>query len=709
MFDLALENVRYFEANYLRRNILRFLIIILSSLYIVWRFSIIDWNYPLYNGFYFLLELLIYIISMTHLIGAIRYIYHPIKPVPKGVEVDVVVTCYLEDFEIIKKTILAAKEIEYPHQTYLLDDGKRDEVKEYAQKIGVNYLRRQGNQGAKAGNVNAALPFLKGEFLLIFDCDHIANRKAIEWLLYPLIEHPNIAFVQAPQFYYNEQAFLFLRNKLVNLKCAHEQSTFFDCFQCKRDVYESAYCVGTGVMLRKSVLLKMGGFPEETITEDLHYTIKVHNAGYDSWYLNRPIAWGLDSEDMNDFKATRHRWTHGNFHAVRLESFWGSKKLKPMLTFLKAEMLLHKIAGFRELMLMLLPLVVICTDLAPFQFSPFNMAMIYGYFIIINLLSYKFNRPYQSYYSRVFYATGKIFIQFKSLVAFFKIKKAWKSSNKQHTDGIKLKDFPEFIVLIGLNLIAVYYFYFRFSEKYVHVYGAGGAIIFYGLSAFWAILNITKCLVWIFGSIRPFEKKYDETLFKVPLSIVNEHNKFVGNTQQLGLKQMIVDLKNEDGGGSWKILLPNGKVTLKVTEKRKDKVNHWKEGLYWASFEVNTKDEKEILMRHLYAVDWHWMLRVSRYCKSTVAEGLGGCWQPIHWQKNDGEYYWGMTLKDCIMPMKLVCSHRLNVGDEIWVYANEKRLKVQVVSEIQLEHPIPGGLHGAEFWFYAVNEVRAND
>jgi hypothetical protein len=166
-----------------------------------------------------------------------------------------------------------------------------------------------------------------------------------------------------------------------------------------------------------------------------------------------------------------------------------------------------------------------------------------------------------------------------------------------------------------------------------------------------------------------------------------------------------VDLKGEEIDSEWKILLPNGNVTLKVIEKRKDKVNNWREGLYWASFEIDNEVEKEVLMRHLYGVDWHWMLRVSKHSHFAVEEGLGGDWQPIQWQKNNEDRCWGMTLKDSNAQLKLVCSHRLNRGDEIQLYFTEKQLNANIMSEIELKHPIPGGLHGAEFWFYTINHV----
>ncbi|TOM86266.1 hypothetical protein CGH67_30070, partial [Vibrio parahaemolyticus] len=56
---------------------------------------------------------------------------------------------------------------------HILDDGKRDSFRDFAKSVGVNYIRRPTNEHAKAGNINYALKQTSGEFVAIFDCDHI--------------------------------------------------------------------------------------------------------------------------------------------------------------------------------------------------------------------------------------------------------------------------------------------------------------------------------------------------------------------------------------------------------------------------------------------------------------------------------------------------------------------------------------------------------
>src|ERR1041385_7328785 len=82
---------------------------------------------------------------------------HEPGPAPAGRTVDVFITCYDEPLEVLRRTAIGARAIRYPHRTYMLDDGKRDEVLTICQELGIGYIRRVGNANAKAGNLNFAL------------------------------------------------------------------------------------------------------------------------------------------------------------------------------------------------------------------------------------------------------------------------------------------------------------------------------------------------------------------------------------------------------------------------------------------------------------------------------------------------------------------------------------------------------------------------
>jgi cellulose synthase (UDP-forming) len=90
--------------------------------------------------------------------------------------VDVFIPTYNEPLEVVRPTVLAALALDWPAdklRVYILDDGKREEVRTFAEEFGVDYITRPDNRHAKAGNLNHALAMTHGDLVAIFDCDHI--------------------------------------------------------------------------------------------------------------------------------------------------------------------------------------------------------------------------------------------------------------------------------------------------------------------------------------------------------------------------------------------------------------------------------------------------------------------------------------------------------------------------------------------------------
>ena len=75
-------------------------------------------------------------------------------------EVDIFIPTINEEVPLLEKTLIACKQMEYPDPNkvhiYLCDDGNRQEVKELAERLYINYITREEHKDAKAGNLNHA-------------------------------------------------------------------------------------------------------------------------------------------------------------------------------------------------------------------------------------------------------------------------------------------------------------------------------------------------------------------------------------------------------------------------------------------------------------------------------------------------------------------------------------------------------------------------
>lgn len=72
--------------------------------------------------------------------------------------VDIFIPTYNEPEDILRRTIEAARKIDYPNfKVWVLDDGGRDWLRDLCKDLQVSYLLRNERKGFKAGNLNHAL------------------------------------------------------------------------------------------------------------------------------------------------------------------------------------------------------------------------------------------------------------------------------------------------------------------------------------------------------------------------------------------------------------------------------------------------------------------------------------------------------------------------------------------------------------------------
>lgn len=241
-------------------------------------------------------------------------------PPPPGRTVDVFITCYNEPLEVLRRTAIGARAIRYPHRTYMLDDGKRDDVRGMCDELGIGYIRRVGNANAKAGNLNHAISVTSGEFILQLDSDHVPFPNIIDRLL-GYFNDPKMAVVQSPQDFYNVDSFTHVVND-EGRRLWEENRIFYSLIQPGRDHWNASFFCGSCGMLRRSALESIGGFQSQTIIEDMETTIQLHAHGWKSAYHRETIAYGLAPGAAEAYHVQRLRWGQGAMQILR--------KLKPL-------------------------------------------------------------------------------------------------------------------------------------------------------------------------------------------------------------------------------------------------------------------------------------------------------------------------------------------------------------------------------------------
>jgi len=251
----------------------------------------------------------------------------PVRELPDGMRVAVLIPTINEPAEVIAPTIAAACALEPAHETWVLDDGARDWVQQLCQAYGARYVRRPVHDHAKAGNLNHALELMALEVaeggeevdvIGVLDCDHVPLPTFLTATL-GWFDDPDIALVQGPQTFYNSGAF-------DDDGVTGEQGVFFHVLMAARN-HDGAgpFWCGSTSLLRTRALRDIGGIATDTIVEDMHTTLGLIRAGWKTVYHHQTLAVGLAPATPEQYLMQRRRWGLGSMQVLAKEKLWAAK------------------------------------------------------------------------------------------------------------------------------------------------------------------------------------------------------------------------------------------------------------------------------------------------------------------------------------------------------------------------------------------------
>ena len=293
-------------------------------------------------------------------------------PMPQDVDtwpsVDVFIPTYNEPLEVVKQTVFSAMQMDWPGDrlhVYVLDDGRREEFRDFCQELGVGYLTRDNNAHAKAGNINAALAVTDSEYVTIFDCDHIPTRSFLQICMGWFIRDPKLAMLQTPHHFFSPDPFE--KNLDTFHAMPNEGELFYGIVQDGNDLWNAAFFCGSCAVIKRAPLLEVGGVAVETVTEDAHTALKLSRHGYNTAYLELPQAAGLATESLSAHVGQRIRWARGMAQICRVDNplFGPGLKLGQRLCYFNA--MLHFFYGLPRLVFLTAPLAYLFFSAHVFQ------------------------------------------------------------------------------------------------------------------------------------------------------------------------------------------------------------------------------------------------------------------------------------------------------------------------------------------------------
>jgi cellulose synthase (UDP-forming) len=271
--------------------------------------------------------------------------------------VDIYIPTYNEPLSVVRPAVFAAQGIDWPVdklRVYVLDDGRRPDFVAFARAAGVGYLTRDDNRHAKAGNINCALPRTQGDYIAIFDCDHVPTRSFLQTTMGTFQRDPNCAMVQTPHHFFSPDPFE--RNLGTFRRVPNEGMLFYGLVQAGNDLWNASFFCGSCAIIKRVPLEEIGGIAIETVTEDAHTALRLHRRGYTTAYLPTIQAAGLATESLAGHIKQRTRWARGMAQIFRIDNPFLGRGLKFFQRLCYGNAMLHFFHGVPRLVFLVTPI-----------------------------------------------------------------------------------------------------------------------------------------------------------------------------------------------------------------------------------------------------------------------------------------------------------------------------------------------------------------
>ncbi len=188
------------------------------------------------------------------------------------------------------------------------EPGVSEIIDDFAKNSGgrVVVTRRAEKKGFKAGNLNNMLKFSRGEIIVIFDSDFVAQRDFLKRIVVPIVKDKKVGCVQAEWEFLNE------RRNYVSKLSSTLLMFYYSLIVPINKRLGIPFLFGSGEAIKKDLILELGGWQESSLTEDTEFSIRIFKRGYKIVYLEDVKVWGEVPYTLKGLMSQQRRWAYGN-------------------------------------------------------------------------------------------------------------------------------------------------------------------------------------------------------------------------------------------------------------------------------------------------------------------------------------------------------------------------------------------------------------
>jgi 1,2-diacylglycerol 3-beta-glucosyltransferase len=249
---------------------------------------------------------------------------------------------------VITNLVESLCSLDYPidrYEVWAIDDHSTDQTPEILDHLAQKYSqlhvlhRTASDTGGKSGALNQVLSLMQGEIIGVFDADAQVTPDFLNQVL-AFFQTETVGAIQLRKAIVNSETNFLTRGQRAEMA--------LDAYLQQQRTSSGGIgeLRGNGQFVRRTALDSCDGWNEETITDDLDLTIRLHLTGWDIELMPYPP---VGEEGVTTFKALwhqRNRWAEGGFQ--RYLDYWqaivsnrmGTKKTLDTISFLLIQYLL---------------------------------------------------------------------------------------------------------------------------------------------------------------------------------------------------------------------------------------------------------------------------------------------------------------------------------------------------------------------------------
>jgi len=217
--------------------------------------------------------------------------------------------------DVIERSIQCLLENDYSRkEVIVVDDGSTDDTyriaRFFSRKGLIKLAKREVASGKKARAVNLGLRLAKGDVVLIIDADTQVEVSAISNIV-KCFSDPAVGAV-AGNVRVGNRTNLLTRLQAYEYMIAMEMGRRYQSMLGLLLIIPGAFGA-----VRREILMSIGAYDVDTITEDFDITLKIHKTRAKVVFAFDAIAWTIVPETLRALIRQRHRWDRGQMQTLR--------------------------------------------------------------------------------------------------------------------------------------------------------------------------------------------------------------------------------------------------------------------------------------------------------------------------------------------------------------------------------------------------------